>query len=307
MRHLARFLAILLTAGMVPEVLRSEVVRTFVSVNGSDSAICSRTSPCRTFGAALAAVSPGGEVLALTSGGYSPVTITKSVTIAAPSAVHAAIAPSSGTAITINAGATDKIVLRGLHINGPATQRGIDFGAGLSLHVERFRINNCGIGIQLIRSASSNEARLYVSDTEIQNGNFGIYINLNGDVANVLLERVRIEHNLNSAVTLFQNVNVTARHCVTAGNFAGFSLTAGTGGSIHLDRTAITGNTRGIQIGSSSTVNRNVVRLNQCLISSNTRGILFFANAIVETMGNNVIRGNEINLSGGTLTDLPNL
>jgi hypothetical protein len=43
--------------------------RTFVSVSGDDLNPCTRPLPCRTFGAAISAVTDRGEVLALDSGG----------------------------------------------------------------------------------------------------------------------------------------------------------------------------------------------------------------------------------------------
>jgi hypothetical protein len=92
-------------------------VRTWVSPAGVDTNPCTREQPCRNFAAAITAVAAGGEVVALDSAGYGPVTITKSVTIVAPVGVHAAIAPSSGNAITVSATATDQIVLRNLYLN----------------------------------------------------------------------------------------------------------------------------------------------------------------------------------------------
>jgi hypothetical protein len=56
-------------------VAAATIQRTFVSTSGSDANPCTATAPCRNFAAALALTSPGGEVVAVTSGGYGPVTI----------------------------------------------------------------------------------------------------------------------------------------------------------------------------------------------------------------------------------------
>ena len=54
--------------------------------------------------------------------GRSPRLITKAVTITSPDGVEAGIVPPvNGTAITINAGPTDEVQLRGLTINGSGT------------------------------------------------------------------------------------------------------------------------------------------------------------------------------------------
>src|SRR5262249_23502123 len=97
---------------------------------------CSIPSPCRTFGAAIAAVATGGEIVVLDSGGYGPFTIAKAVTINVPSGVYAGIAVSSGVGITISLSAGDTLVLRGLTINGTGGMAGIAFTGG-TLTLER--------------------------------------------------------------------------------------------------------------------------------------------------------------------------
>src|SRR5215472_9735131 len=63
-------------------VAQAGIPKAFVSTAGSDSNPCFDTKPCRTINRALMVVDPGGEIVAQTSGGYSPqFTITQSVTI----------------------------------------------------------------------------------------------------------------------------------------------------------------------------------------------------------------------------------
>jgi hypothetical protein len=107
-------------------------VRTWVSPAGVDTNPCTREQPCRNFGAAITVVAAGGEVVALESAGYGPVTITKSVTIVAPAGVHAAIAPTSGAAITVSAADSDHVVLRNLYLNSQ--------GGTLALMPTRWRL-----------------------------------------------------------------------------------------------------------------------------------------------------------------------
>src|SRR5580658_7732505 len=84
---------------------QAQRARVFVASYGSDSNPCTFGSPCRTFQQAHNTVADGGEITAIDSAGFDPVTITKSVTITSPAGVEAGIAAASaGNAITINAG-----------------------------------------------------------------------------------------------------------------------------------------------------------------------------------------------------------
>ena len=74
--------------------------RAFVSAKtGLDSNPCTLVSPCRSFSTALGVVSAGGEIVALDSGGYGPVTIGKSITIESPPGIYAGITAPSGDAL----------------------------------------------------------------------------------------------------------------------------------------------------------------------------------------------------------------
>src|SRR5206468_1160981 len=77
--------------------------RSAVSLTGNDMAFCTVPDPCRTFGVALSKTNSGGEVVVLSTAGYGPFTVTQSVSIITPPAYHAAMAPTSGAAITVNA------------------------------------------------------------------------------------------------------------------------------------------------------------------------------------------------------------
>src|SRR5438093_3897309 len=91
--------------------------RSAVSLTGSDTAACTVPDPCRTFTAALAKTNAGGEVIVLSSAGYGPFTVSQSVSIVSPAAMYAALAPTSGDAITVDAD-NAIVVLRGLTLNG---------------------------------------------------------------------------------------------------------------------------------------------------------------------------------------------
>ncbi len=109
-------LSALLTAGVAADATAA-IQRTFVASYGIDAGSCGITSPCRTFGFAMAQTLSNGEIIVLDSAGYgAPVTIAQSVSIIAPPGVYAGISVFSGVGITISAG-SGKVTLRGLTIN----------------------------------------------------------------------------------------------------------------------------------------------------------------------------------------------
>jgi hypothetical protein len=114
----------------------AQATRTWVSGVGDDVNPCSRTAPCKTFAGAISKTAAGGEINALDSGGFGGVTITKSITINAVGVI-AGVLVAGTNGITVNAGPTDVVQLRGLDINGVGTGiNGINFIAGGALHVE---------------------------------------------------------------------------------------------------------------------------------------------------------------------------
>src|SRR5689334_25426295 len=122
MRKLALLLsAATLVAAASPAA--AQATRTWVSGVGDDANPCSRTAPCKTFAGAISKTAAAGEINCLDPGGFGAVTITKSITIDC-SHTLAGVLVSGTNAIIVSAGAGDRIILRGLDINGVGT--GID-------------------------------------------------------------------------------------------------------------------------------------------------------------------------------------
>src|SRR5215831_6540493 len=65
--------------------------RGFVASYGNDANPCTFGSPCKTFQHAHDVVDAGGEVTAIDSAGFGPISINKSVSISSPSGVEAGI------------------------------------------------------------------------------------------------------------------------------------------------------------------------------------------------------------------------
>ncbi len=98
------------------------VDHTYVSGKGTDTGGCiSQAAACRTFAYAIAQTTAAGEIIVMDAADYSPVTITKSISIVADAAGPAGIVVAAGNAITINAGSADVVNLRGLTLDGDGT------------------------------------------------------------------------------------------------------------------------------------------------------------------------------------------
>jgi hypothetical protein len=178
-------LALLVTAiacSLFAASAQAERARVFVASYGSDSNPCTFGSPCKTFQNAVSVVADHGEVTAIDSAGFGPVTITnKSVTISSPDGVEAGIAVASGdNGITINAGSTDTIVLRGLTIDGAGVgYNGIVFNSGGNLVVKNCVlqdfVGNDSTGNGILIAPASGTITFTIVDTIVTNSvNAGI-------------------------------------------------------------------------------------------------------------------------------------
>src|SRR5438270_1593414 len=119
-RLLLLFVALLLIAG----IANAQATRTWVSGVGDDANPCSRTAPCKTFAGAISKTASPGIINCLDPGGFGAVTITKSITIDC-TGTFGSVLSSGVQGIVINTGlTTDKVVLRGIDINGAGTTLG---------------------------------------------------------------------------------------------------------------------------------------------------------------------------------------
>src|SRR5438105_14840822 len=150
--------------------------RSAVSLTGSDLATCTVPDPCRTFDVAISKTNSGGEVVVLSTAGYGAFTVTKSVSIISPPAYHAAMAPTSGTAITVNApGAT--VVLRNLYLNSLGADTGVSIRSATIVHIEGLVVNYFSLNAVEITGMISGTAELFVKDVEIRdNGQSGVLL-----------------------------------------------------------------------------------------------------------------------------------
>jgi hypothetical protein len=292
------------------------IQRTFVSTAGNDASPCTRTDPCRNFQAALANTLAGGEVVALDSGGYGPVTIDESVSVIGAPGVHAAITAFAGNGITVGAGETDVVVLRNLYVAGLGGDNGIRVFTGGSVHVESVTVS--GFTNRGIRAtAEISPVTLIVRNSVFRHNNGGVIANgTNGDLR-VQIENTRADRNasngfwflgpvkgtvdgstaaLNAGSGFFfqPEAEITVSASVADGNVNGFAIqTPGTGTILTLDRVTATNNTGDGVFASFG----SVVRISGSEITRNGTG-LHNIGATLESFGDNVVRGNTTETTG---------
>ena len=162
--------------------------RTWISGTGSDAAGCGViASPCRTLQFAHNQTSAGGEIDIKDSAGYGSVTITKAITIVGDGSLAGVLAAPGSDAITINAGANDAVVLRGLTIEGAkVAYNGIVFNSGGALTIANCIVQGfarvagaSGYGIWIKHTAG--EPMITITDTTASyNDTIGIVFSPSG-------------------------------------------------------------------------------------------------------------------------------
>lgn len=299
-RPLRFVLAGLVLAGALDA--RAQSNRVFVSArSGNDGNSCnSITTPCQSFQGAVNQVVAGGTVIVLDTGGYGPVTISKSLTIDANPGIVAFIHPPSGTAVTITAGDSDTVVLRGLSLN-VGTGSGIWAGSVGALYVE-----NCTVTRFDARGLDfSAPGKLFVKDSTFSNnGSEGIFVGpFAAGNATASIDHCRLEGNglvhVTGALTAGNRSAVTVRDSVASGNFRGFEAGDGAGQTVELnvERCVSAGNVVGLL---SANGGSTILRVSDSVITDNTLyGIEAQGSGKVLSRLNNTVEGNA---AGETFT-----
>ena len=186
--------ALACSLGTAPASARARV---FVASYGNDENPCTFGSPCKTFQQAVNVVDAGGEVTAIDSAGFGPISISKSVTITSPPGVEAGIVPTpGGIAIIIqNAGPTDTIVLRGLTIQGGGTGvDGIIVSSGANIEIVDCAIRGF-VQSGIIIDGQSAQMSLAIVNTVVADTKVGIDIEANSGSVRVAMDGVRVNNN----------------------------------------------------------------------------------------------------------------
>ena len=298
LRFVLNIVAVSAICLLCSSLAQAQATRTWVSGVGDDANPCSRTAPCKTFAGAISKTAAGGEINCLDPAGYGAVTITKSIAIDCHY-TEGGILAASVNGVIINALSTDKVILRGLDINGAGGAGGLDgirFLAGGSLHVEDTVINNMTNGINVGLNQTAN-AEVYVTNSYIRNNStVGIFVSNSGTgVVNAVVERTTSENNQFGLIGR-NNSRVEARNSVFSGNSStgvlSEVLTAGPVSVINVINSAVTGNGTGLSSGNSSQANQGNLRVSGCTISFNTTGVTA-GNGTASTFNDNILRDNN--------------
>ena len=292
----------------------AQATRTWVSGVGDDANPCSRTAPCKTFPGAISKTAAGGEINCLDPGGFGAVTITKAITIDC-SHTEGGVLVSGSNGVTVSAGASDVVTLRGLDFfgavaPGATASNGILFNTGAALIVEKCMIRQfktttpypIGFGIHFRPTAA---ARLYVNDTYITNNGSGsaggaILVRPTGaGSAMVAINRVNADNNVTGITadggSTTGKITIVVRDSVSSGApFTGFSTVtnASSGTTImFLDRSSTLHNATGI----SSFGPNSMVILNASTSSGNGTGLTATGGGQILSYGNNSLNvGNMV-------------
>jgi hypothetical protein len=299
-------------AVLLADVGSATVPRAFVSTTGSDTNPCSAVQPCRSFNQALTVVEAGGEIVVQDSGGYSTgFTITHSVTIDAAGFNASVISTSSADLCSINASATDRVILRGISFHGAGVGfdainanvgslyvehcsfaefagGGVSMSGGGVLSVVDTDFRKCGDGVYFL--SGSVNANLVVRDSSFAECSTGVFLEaagpgaVTGFVTNCSATSGSIGFNVESVTTA--NADLTLTNCGVIGNFIGI-------------------------LASCNNTGNATARLAYCAVTNNSTGInksalgAGTASVLGTNPGTNLISGNQSGSAlGGTAVSL---
>jgi hypothetical protein len=200
---------------------RALVFRAYLASDGNDANPCTLPQPCRLLPAALAAVTPGGEIWMLDSANYNTATvnITTSVTILAVPGVVGSVVATGGPAISVT---TNSLVvsLRNLVIAplpGTGGTDGVFVGSNSTVMIENSVFTrlpgNCVSAI--------GAGRLVVADSVLRSCGAAMTVQ-NGFL--VEINNTRVLHNSNGIVvvsTVAGFTRVTVNDTTISGGYIG--------------------------------------------------------------------------------------
>jgi hypothetical protein len=253
--------------------------RVFVSVDGLDTNDCSNVlTPCRTLNAAIAQVAEHGEVIIIKSGSYAGATITKSVKVTAAAGVVA----FSGQPITVNAGASAIVAIRGLTLKAvtPGTGNGLLIQSAAAVFLENSVIDGWAVGVY-----RAGAAEAFIKDSVIRNNGTGLFA-----TGKTTVENTRLSNNSIGIATSLSKLSLRGS---TVSGSASEGILADLQSDVSVEKCQISNNGVGVKLPLAT----SHVRLSRSVVSGNGIGLENVA-GMLEVSGNNVIRGNSTNTSG---------
>ena len=285
----------------------AQATRTWVSGVGDDVNPCSRTAPCKTWAGAISKTAISGVINCLDSGGFGPVTITKSITIDCRSTIGSGLAAST-YGININ-GANVDVVLRGIDVDGSPDSSpgvtGIRFLQGRSLVIDDVLIRDFkgaspnGNGVMIIHS--SGIANIQITNSTISgNGNAvdgsgvqvapmlaaGARVNISNSIITGNVLGVRADtSNTTGAIDMSisdTTVSNSARNGVVARQVSGPV-------QIMLDGVKVTGSDQGVRATGGG-----IIRMGNSVVTGNGTGFSISSGGQILSYGDNKTHGNTV-------------
>lgn len=286
--------------GLSDVAARAQATRTWVSGVGDDANPCSRTAPCKTFAGAISKTATNGEINVLDPGGFGAVTITKAISIIDDGVGEAGVLVSGTNGIIIQAGPSDRVILRGLTFDGIGYGlNGVQVNSAGSVVIDNCRIFGfVQAGILLQPNSATN---IEIRNTEIVNNTGasagGILVKPQGGRASVTLDRVTAEFNpfglRVDGTASAQPISVTVRDSTLSNNTAsGLAVaTGGAGGTatVAADHDTLTGNgLYGVLVAGA----QSSVLLGGAVVTGNGTGLYAASGGYLGSYGTNAVNGN---------------
>lgn len=295
--------ALLLVAVFLTAAQAQSIV--FVSAKtGADGNPCTLTAPCRSLTFAHSTVAANGRIVVMDSGDYSDLSITKSVTVEAAPGVAAVVTnPVAATTIAVNAGSTDKVVLRGLHLKGstPSNSFGLRMASGASLLVDRCVVEGFATNGILITSASN----FALHNSSVRHNNDGIGLGLaSSGTQSATIDNCLIDRNAGNGINMTPVSNASLRAIVrhtkianNGGGLRGIVDFVESQITCSVENVTIIGNNIGIR---SERVGADIF-VSKSTIVGNVTGLSAVNVGNIMTALNNTVEGNTNN---GSFTEL---
>jgi hypothetical protein len=273
--------------------------RTFVATTGSDANTatnCGPTTPCRGFTAALSVTDTNGEIVVLNSGGYGPVTIGKSVSIISSPGVFAGVTVSSGSGIEVVYPA-DKVVLRGLVLNGAGGSYGIQMQTDGELLVEDCHVS----GFATYGIEATGTIRLRVVDSLLRNNNYGILMQY-GVRAEITGTRLfGNNYGIYAQALGATDISVSISDVVIGGGTAGIVSYGGTASAtarVDVVRSHISNAANGLLASGPTGMAR--LTISESMVTGNAYGLFNAApgTSVLQSRQNNTVTDNGTNTFG---------
>jgi hypothetical protein len=281
---LSALVGALFVIGLAIAPAHAQATRTWISGVGDDGNPCSRTAPCKTFAGAISKTASGGEINCLDPGGFGGVTLVKPVTLNCKYTIGSVLV-AGAPGITINTtGATDKVTLRGIQIQGinqtatPGTI-GVRILAANSVSIEDCVIT--GFGQQaVLDSRTAGNTNLSIKDTYITNNTGAGVAAFSTALSFTVLQNVHLLNNL-FGVNIATNNNVVIKRSVIVGS-ADSGVQTNPGSQAQIDDSVISSNLKGL----NSSIGGTIKVSNSDFVANPTTFI-----GTITSFGNNRITG----------------